>query len=87
MPGSLGQFLGTLQSFTQAVYAYASIESFTVIAAETQNPRRNIPKAAKRIVARVMFLFGEFCRRTYALTWLIKYSIHHLYDRNSRPIQ
>lgn len=36
---------------------YASIESISLPAAETKNPRRNIPKAAKRIFVRVLLFY------------------------------
>ncbi|KAL9108016.1 MAG: hypothetical protein Q9227_007121 [Pyrenula ochraceoflavens] len=56
--GSLGQFLGFWTTFANAVYAYASIETISVAAAETRAPRRNIPKAAKRIFWRVLLFYG-----------------------------
>ncbi|TVY38872.1 Proline-specific permease [Lachnellula occidentalis] len=51
--GSLGQFMGFYTTFSNAVYAYSGVEAVSVAAAETQNPRRNIPIAAKRIFYRV----------------------------------
>lgn len=52
--GSLGNFMGFWTTFNNAVYAYSGIENISIAASETQNPRRNIPKAAKRIFWRVM---------------------------------
>ena len=49
IPGSLGQFLGFWKIFANAAYSYSGIETIATAAAETKNPRRNIPKAAKRI--------------------------------------
>ncbi|KIK69259.1 hypothetical protein GYMLUDRAFT_255802 [Collybiopsis luxurians FD-317 M1] len=57
LPGSLGQFLGFWTTFSNAAYAYASIETIAAAAAETENPRRNIPKAAKRIFVRVLLFY------------------------------
>ncbi|OJJ67779.1 hypothetical protein ASPBRDRAFT_58856 [Aspergillus brasiliensis CBS 101740] len=57
IPGRLGQFLGVWSSFTPAVYSFASVENVTILAGETQNPRQNIPKAAKRILARVVIFY------------------------------
>ncbi|EME78479.1 uncharacterized protein MYCFIDRAFT_37349 [Pseudocercospora fijiensis CIRAD86] len=51
--GSTGKFLGFWTVFNNAVYAYAGVESVSLAAAETRNPRRNIPIAAKRIFWRV----------------------------------
>ncbi|PSR79601.1 amino acid permease-like protein [Coniella lustricola] len=53
IPGSLGQFLGFWTTFNNAIYSYSGIENISIAAAETQNPRRNIPIAAKRIFWRV----------------------------------
>ncbi|KAF5380231.1 hypothetical protein D9757_008224 [Collybiopsis confluens] len=57
IPGSLGRFLGFWTVFSNAAYAYSSIETFAAAAAETQNPRQNIPKAAKRVFARVLLFY------------------------------
>lgn len=57
IPGSLGRFLGFWQTLINAVYAYASIQNFTVAAAETRSPRRNIPIAAKRIFIRILVFY------------------------------
>ncbi|KAJ5908124.1 hypothetical protein N7495_000806 [Penicillium taxi] len=55
--GSLGQFLGFWQTFNNALYAYSGIENITVAAAETQNPRRAIPMAARRIFIRILLFY------------------------------
>lgn len=46
--GPWGQFLGYWAVMTNAVFSFAGVESLAMAAAETQNPRRNIPKACKR---------------------------------------
>ncbi|GIK07309.1 hypothetical protein Aspvir_002971 [Aspergillus viridinutans] len=56
VPGSWGQFLGFWTTLNNALYAYSGMENITVAAAETRSPRQAIPKAARRIFARV-FLF------------------------------
>ncbi|KAH1985696.1 hypothetical protein KXW60_003215 [Aspergillus fumigatus] len=56
VPGSWGQFLGFWTTLNNALYAYSGMENITVAAAETRYPRQSIPKAARRIFARV-FLF------------------------------
>lgn len=57
VPGPLGQFLGFWTAFNNALYAYSGIESITVAAAETKNPRRAIPMAAKRIFIRIVVFY------------------------------
>ncbi|KAB8289972.1 hypothetical protein EYC80_010299 [Monilinia laxa] len=55
--GILGHFMGFWTTFSNAVYAYSGVENFSLAAAETQSPRRNIPIAAKRIFFRVMLFY------------------------------
>ncbi|KAI9567925.1 amino acid transporter [Boletus coccyginus] len=47
--GAKGQFLGTCSVLTQAMFAMA--------AAEARNPRRNIPKAIKRVYLRILIFY------------------------------
>jgi len=53
----LGRFLGFWTTFTSAAYAYNGVDSIPTAASETVNPRRNIPKAAKRIFVRVLVFY------------------------------
>lgn len=55
--GSWGKFLGFWAVMNNAVYSFAGVESVSVAAAETQNPRQNIPKACKRVFARVALFY------------------------------
>lgn len=55
--GSWGSFLGFWAVMTKAVYSFAGVESVSVAAAETKNPRQNIPKACNRVFARVTILY------------------------------
>lgn len=43
--------------FNNAIYSYSGVENMTVAAAETRDPRRAIPKAARRIFARVLLFY------------------------------
>lgn len=56
-PGATGRFMGFWTTFNNAVYAYSGIQNISIAASETQNPRRNIPKAAKRIFWRVLIFY------------------------------
>lgn len=55
--GSLGRFLGFWKAFDNALYSYSGIENITIAAAETRNPRRAIPMAAKRIFIRILLFY------------------------------
>ncbi|CAG8178768.1 unnamed protein product [Penicillium salamii] len=57
IPGSWGQFLGFWRVLSSAAYAFSNVENISVAAAETQNPRYNIPKAAKRVFWRIMIFY------------------------------
>ncbi|KAJ3727569.1 amino acid permease/ SLC12A domain-containing protein [Lentinula raphanica] len=57
IPGPLGRFCGFWTTFSNAAYAYSGVESIANAAAETHNPRRNIPKAAKRIFVRILIFY------------------------------
>ncbi|WRT64496.1 uncharacterized protein IL334_001428 [Kwoniella shivajii] len=55
--GSLGNFLGFWSVMINAVFSFAGVESVAMAAAETQNPRRSIPRAVKRVFARVTLFY------------------------------
>ena len=55
--GSWGRFLGFWAVMNNAVYSFSGVESVSVAAAETQNPRQNIPRACKRVFARVTLFY------------------------------
>lgn len=54
---SLGRFLGFWTTINNAIYSSSGIEVITVAAAETKNPRRVIPQAARRIFIRIVMLY------------------------------
>ncbi|KAM0420555.1 hypothetical protein ACHAPT_011724 [Fusarium lateritium] len=56
--GSLGRFLGFYTTFTNALYAFSGIENISLAAAETQNARRVIPQAAKRVFWRILLFYS-----------------------------
>ncbi|PVH93192.1 amino acid permease-like protein [Periconia macrospinosa] len=55
--GRWGEFLGYWSVMTSAVFSFAGVESLAMAAAETHNPRRNIPKACKKVFARVLIFY------------------------------
>ncbi|EGX88743.1 amino acid/polyamine transporter I [Cordyceps militaris CM01] len=57
LPGAGGRFLGFWRVLLSAAYAFSNVENVSVAAAETQNPRHNIPKAARRVFWRVLLLY------------------------------
>ncbi|CAD0081643.1 unnamed protein product, partial [Aureobasidium vineae] len=55
--GAWGNFLGFWSVMINAVFSFAGVESIAMAAAETRNPRQNIPKACKRVFARVSLFY------------------------------
>ncbi|QKX54744.1 uncharacterized protein TRUGW13939_01833 [Talaromyces rugulosus] len=55
--GSWGRFLGFWAVLSSAVYSFSGVESLAMAAAETKNPRQNIPKACKRVFARLTIFY------------------------------
>ncbi|KAJ5094692.1 Amino acid/polyamine transporter I [Penicillium angulare] len=55
--GSWGQFLGFWRVVSSAAYAFSNVENISIAAAETQNPRHNIPKAARRVFWRILIFY------------------------------
>ncbi|WWC98773.1 hypothetical protein V866_005666 [Kwoniella sp. B9012] len=52
-----GKFAGFWLTLINAVYAFSGVESLAIAAAETKNPRRNVPKAAKHVFIRVFVFY------------------------------
>ncbi|UZJ55604.1 hypothetical protein CBS101457_004924 [Exobasidium rhododendri] len=55
--GSKGHFLGTLSAFVNASFSFIGIETVVISAAESINPHRDIPRAAKRVTYRIGFFY------------------------------
>ncbi|KAF7548844.1 hypothetical protein G7Z17_g6789 [Cylindrodendrum hubeiense] len=56
--GGLGRFIALLQSFVLASFAFVlAPEQLIVTAGEMQSPRRNLPRAARRYLWRLIILF------------------------------
>ncbi|CCE65591.1 hypothetical protein TPHA_0M00130 [Tetrapisispora phaffii CBS 4417] len=55
--GSTGKFVAFVNVFVYALFAYLGIELTGIVAAEAENPRRNIPRAIKLTVWRILFFY------------------------------
>jgi len=55
--GSEGQFLGWWAVMTQAAFSYIGTEIVAIAAGEAKNPRRNLPKAIKRVYIRILLFY------------------------------
>lgn len=54
--GSLGRFLAFWKVFIQATFSYGGSELVVVAAGETENPRRTIPEAVRRVFWRILLV-------------------------------
>ncbi|KAK4939506.1 hypothetical protein LTR10_020215 [Elasticomyces elasticus] len=55
--GSAGRFLGLWSTLVNAAFSYGGVEMVAVAAGEAEDPRRNIPKAVKRVFWRILFFY------------------------------
>lgn len=54
---SLSQFLALFSTLVNAAFSYGGVELVAVAAGEAENPRKNIPKAVRRVFWRILFFY------------------------------
>ncbi|KAJ7067987.1 amino acid permease [Mycena amicta] len=57
IPGAKGRFLGWWAVMTQAAFSYIGTEIVAIAAGEAKNPRRNLPKAIRRVYIRILLFY------------------------------
>ena len=55
--GNTGRFAGVFNTLANAAFSYGGVESVAVTAGEAENPRKNIPKAVRRVFWRILFFY------------------------------
>ncbi|KAI9445159.1 amino acid permease [Lactarius indigo] len=55
--GAKGRFLGWWAVLTQAAFSFIGTEIVAIAAGEAKNPRRNIPKAIRRVYIRILLFY------------------------------
>ncbi|KAK7044142.1 hypothetical protein VNI00_007859 [Paramarasmius palmivorus] len=55
--GAEGRFLAWWAVMTQAVFSFLGVEMVAIAAGETKNPRRNVPRAIKRVYIRILLFY------------------------------
>jgi yeast amino acid transporter len=55
--GNTGRFLGLWSTLVNAAFSYGGVEMVAVAAGEAEDPRRNIPKAVRRVFWRILFFY------------------------------
>lgn len=62
IPGPLGRFLGFWSVLIQAAFSYIGTEITAIAAGEAKNPKRNLPRAIKKVYFRIIvfYILGTF---------------------------
>lgn len=55
--GATGRFTGLWSTLVNAAFSYGGVEMVAVAAGEAANPRKNIPKAVRRVFWRILFFY------------------------------
>ena len=55
--GNAGQFLSFFSTLVNAAFSYGGVETVAIAAGESEDPRRNIPKAVRRIFWRILAFY------------------------------
>ena len=55
--GAEGRFLGFFSAFLQSAFTYVGTETVVLAAGEAKNPTTQIPKAARRVLYRILFFY------------------------------
>ncbi|KAI9729454.1 MAG: hypothetical protein M1834_006835 [Cirrosporium novae-zelandiae] len=55
--GDTGRFLGLFSTLVNAAFSYGGVEMVAIAAGEAENPRKNIPKAVRRVFWRILFFY------------------------------
>lgn len=73
--GDKGRFLGLFSTLVNAAFSYGGVEMVAVAAGEAEDPRRNIPKAVRRVFWRILFFY---VLGSLAIGVLVPYNEHNL---------
>ena len=57
LEGNAGRFLSFFSTLVNAAFSYGGVEAVAVAAGEAKNPRRNIPKAIRRVFWRILIFY------------------------------
>ncbi len=88
--GAAGRFLGLFSTLIYAAFSYGGVEMVAVAAGETADPRRNVPRAIKRLIWRIIifYIFGSLAigvlvpsnnpQLTVASPWVLAVTAAHI---------
>ncbi|EER27172.1 hypothetical protein D8B26_005714 [Coccidioides posadasii str. Silveira] len=79
--GDKGRFLGWFSTLVNAAFSFGGVETVACAAGEAANPRRNIPKAVRRVFWRILFFY---VLGSLALGVLVPYDDERLLDAQEK---
>jgi len=71
IPGSKGRFLAFWATFINAAFSFLGTEIVALAAGEAENPRRNVPKAIRRVFYRILLFYVG---GVIVIGWLVPYN-------------
>ncbi|OAL44574.1 hypothetical protein IQ07DRAFT_663419 [Pyrenochaeta sp. DS3sAY3a] len=82
--GAVGRFAGLFSTLVNAAFSYGGVEIVVAAAGEAADPRKNIPKAVRRVFSRIFFfyVFGSFI-----IGVTVSSKDHMLTDKNAKGAQ
>jgi len=75
IPGAKGRFFAFWATFLNAAFSYLGTEIVALAAAEVRNPRRNMPKAIRRVFYRILLFYVG---GVIIIGWLVPYNDQRL---------
>lgn len=69
--GVTGRFLAFWATFVNAAFSFLGTEIVSLAAAEAENPRRNVPKAIRRVFYRILLFYVG---GVIVIGWLVPYT-------------
>lgn len=77
IPGAKGRFLAFWSVFVNAAFSFLGTEIVALTAGEAENPRRNVPKAIKRVFYRILLFYVG---GVIIIGWLVPYNSQELLE-------
>jgi amino acid transporter len=71
IPGPKGRFLAFWATFINAAFSFLGTEIVALAAGEAENPRRNVPKAIRRVFYRILLFYVG---GVIVIGWLVPYN-------------
>ena len=71
IPGAKGRFFAFWATFLNSAFSFLGTEIVAIAAAEVENPRRNVPRAIRRVFYRILLFYVG---GVIVIGWLVPYN-------------